>query len=181
MVSQLRLFLFAILTAACAPALWGEDSFDAEVRQAALVGKGQPAPDFACKVTDGSPFTLSASKGKVTVLFFFSDTGASASEMRYLESEIVQYLRHRDDFQLVGIGRGCSREKLVKMGGENKLTFPLVADEDAGIFGRYFTKFVPRTVVVGRDGIIAHMTSGHKYAGVIALRQVVESELKRGM
>lgn len=157
-----------------------KEDLAAQVAQATLVKAGQAAPDFTCQTTDGRDFTLSAQQGKVVVLYFFSTSvGASLTEMRYLEQEIFQKLRGREDFQLIAIGRGHTREELVTLGGENKLTFPLAADPQAAVFGRYFTKFVPRTVVVRRDGVIGHMTNGfYEFEGIVKLQQALAHHLQ---
>ncbi len=175
---------FAILTACGAAVAMAQqaDNVDAQVEQSTHVRRGDAAPEFACQATDGRQFDLSSSKGKVTVLYFFSTSvGASLTEMRHLENEVVRKVGSRDDFQIIGIGRGHTREELVKVGGENRLTFPLAADPQAEIYGRYFLKFVPRTVVVGRDGSIIHMASGYDEAlGLERLKHVLNGELKRG-
>jgi len=175
------LLLLLILTAwTYQPLLRAEDDVDKEVVAATLVAKHQKAPDFTCQTTDGRNLTLSALKGKVVVLYFFSAKSlpACVSELKYLETEVFQELRKREDFQLIAIGRDHTREELVKLGGENKLTFPLVPDPQQEIYARYFTKFTPRTVVVRKDGSVAHLTNGyHEYDGIIRLQAVLAQEL----
>ncbi|HEY1050959.1 MAG TPA: TlpA disulfide reductase family protein [Prosthecobacter sp.] len=175
----LRLFVLLNICAACSRA---DDSLDSQVAQATLVKAGAAAPDFACQSIDGRSFTLSAQKGKVVVLYFFSTSvKASIIEMKNLEKEVFQKLRARDDFQLIAIGRGHTHDDLVRIGGENQLSLPLVADPQAGIYGRYFTKFVPRMVVVGRDGTLASLTTGYlEFAGILRLQRTLEQEFGKG-
>ncbi len=175
----LRLFVLLNICAACSRA---DDSLDSQVAQATLVKAGAAAPDFACQSIDGRSFTLSAQKGKVVVLYFFSTSvKASIIEMNNLEKEVFQKLRARDDFQLIAIGRGHTHDDLVRIGGENQLSLPLVADPQAGIYGRYFTKFVPRMVVVGRDGTLASLTTGYlEFAGILRLQRTLEQEFGKG-
>lgn len=176
---RLLLPLLAAAITCSGPLSAAEKKLDAQVAQATLVKAGQGAPDFTGRATDGRSFTLSALRGKVVVLYFFSaSVGASLTEMRYLETEVFQKLAARDDFQLIAIGRGHTREELVRAGGENRLTFPLVADPQAEVFGLYFTKFVPRTVVVRRDGTIASLASGyHEFDGIVKLQETLAREL----
>jgi peroxiredoxin len=156
------LLLFAALTLTVCPIFAVED-VDQEVKKSTLVEVGQMAPDFTTTTTDGRTITLSALKGKAVVLYFFSTSvGASITELQYLEKEIFQKLLNRNDFQLIAIGRGHSREELVRIGGENKITFPLVPDPNQELYQRYFSKFVPRTVVVRKDGGIAYLASGSR-------------------
>ena len=173
------LLLFAALTLTVCPIFAVED-VDLELKKSTLVEVGQMAPDFTTTTTDGRTFTLSASKGKVVVLYFFSTSvGACITEMRYFEKEIFQKLLNRDDFQLIAIGRGHSREELVRIGGENKITFPLVPDPEQELYQRYFSKFVPRTVVVRKDGSIAYLASGYReFAGITDLQAALQIVLR---
>lgn len=178
-----RLFLLVLalsmsLTITFGPAAKAAD-LDEAMAKATLVKVKQAAPDFTCTTTDGRTITLSALKGKVVVLYFFSTSvGACIIEMKYLEKEVFQKLQNREDFQLIGIGRGHSREELVKTGGENKLTFSLVPDLKQELYQRYFSKYVPRTVVVSKDGSIASIASGHhEFSGILDLQGVLEGVL----
>jgi len=181
MKSQLPV-LFVLLLIFCQPtyglgATAGE--VDEEVKAATLVSTGQAAPDFTCKTTDGKSIPLSALKGKVVVVYFFSArVFPSLTQMKYLEEEVHQKLRSRGDFQLIGIGSGDTREEVVRVGGERKITFPLAADPAKEICGRYFSKYTPRTVVVGKNGRIAHLENGyHEYNSIPKLQAVLAREL----
>lgn len=173
------LLLFAALMLTVRPIFAVED-VDQEVKKSTLVEAGQMAPDFTTATTDGRTIRLSALKGKVVVLYFFSTSvGACITELQYLEKEIFQKLLNRNDFQLIAIGRGHSREELVRIGGENKLTFPLVPDPKQELYKRYFSKFVPRTVVMRKDGGIAYLASGSREsAGIEDLQAALQVVLR---
>ena len=114
----------------------------------------------------------------VLLYFFASSAPFSITEMKYLESEVFQKLRDRDDFVSLGVGRGHEREEVMKIGGKNGLTFSLASDAQSEVFGRYFSKYLPRTVVLRRDGTICHLAHGyHEYGGIVALQAVLEKEL----
>lgn len=175
--------LVILATFACLSPLLAQSDSAQEIKEIAastLVRKDETAPDFTCRTTDGKPFTLSAFKGKVVVLYFFDRLPmACMTEMKYIEKEIFQDLKKRDDFTILGIGRRLTREDVVKAGGDNKLTFPLAADPKQEIYARYFTKFVPRKIVVRKDGTIAHLSSGYQeYDGIVKLQAVLERELR---
>lgn len=156
------------------------DSVTKEMKESMLVTLEQPAPDFTCQTTDGISFTLSANKGKVVLLYFFADSAPfSLTAMSYMEKEIHQTLSKRSDFAILGLARGHTREEVVKMGGENRLTFPLGADPKQECYKRYFTKFVPRTVVVRKNGTIAYIESGYKeFTSIFQLMSVLQKELE---
>jgi peroxiredoxin len=153
-------------------------NLDKDVKSATLHSVGDAAPDFACRTTDGREFKLSAQTGRVVLLYFFSSSNpACFAQMKYLENEVFQKLRRRDDFQMIALGRGHAREELVQIGGEHRLTFPLAADPKQEIFTRYFSKYVPRIVVVRWDGSVAYQASGADYEGVLRLQEVLAREL----
>ena len=57
---------------------------------------------------------------------------------------------------------------------------PLAADPQAEVFRRYFLQYVPRVVVVRRDGSIAYQRSGYKeLEGILELQEVVGRELRQ--
>lgn len=173
--------LLALTFALCLSAfsIRGAEKLSDQVAAATLVKQGETAPDFTAQTTDGRELHLSNMQGKVVLLYFFSvqSVPSTAVEMRYLEKELYQHLKGRADFMLVAIGRGHTRDDLVKIGGENRLTFPLVADPDSAIYQRYFSKFVPRKVVVKKNGTIADLISGnHELDGVFKLQRILERE-----
>ncbi|WP_395732580.1 peroxiredoxin family protein [Prosthecobacter sp.] len=172
------LLIVALMLTVCP--IFAVEDVNQEVKKNTLVEVGQMAPDFTCKTTDSRTITLSALKGKAVVLYFFSTSvGACITEMQYLEKEIFQKLLNRHDFQLIAIGRGHSREELVRIGGENKITFSLVPDPKQEVYQRYFSKFVPQTVVVRKDGGIAYLASGSREsAGIADLQAALQVVLR---
>lgn len=170
-----------LLTLGLSAACHGEnadDNVDQKVKASTLIAVNQPAPDFTCQTTDGKNLRLSTLKGKVVLLYFFSATNLSSlTDLRNLENEIFQKLRDKDHFRIIAIGRDYQREELVKLGGELKLSFPLVADPQQEIYRRYFTGYVPRTVLIRSDGTIAHQMSGSSYGYILKLQSLLAHEL----
>jgi hypothetical protein len=65
-----------------------------------------------------------------------------------------------------------------KIGRDKGLTFLLTADPRLEIFQRYFTKYVPRKVLLRRDGTIGLLASGYnELDGASTLKAAVSSEL----
>jgi len=176
----LRLLLAIACLASAAIAADG-DALDGEIQASTLIRAGDTAPDFSCQTTDGRAFMLSEQRGKVVLLYFFaSSVPFCYPEMRYIEKEIVEKMEKREDFIVLCLGRGHNREELVKIGGENKLRLPMAADEEKKIYSKMFTKFVPRTVLIGKDGRVVHTVAGSKeFEGIVKLQELIARELKR--
>jgi peroxiredoxin len=178
MIRLIALFCFFQVAGASAQVA---GDLDRQIAEATLIHKGAAAPDFTCTTLDGRSFSLSGQKGKVVLLYFFaSSVPFSFTEMRYIQKEIMEKLEKREDFTVLCIGRGHSRDEMVKISGENNLRLPLAADADAAIYRRMFTKFVPRTVLIARDGSIAYLANGSKeFEGIVKLQQAIEIQLKK--
>lgn len=156
---------------------------DREVKAATLHSVGDAAPDFSCRLTDGREFKLSAHRGKVVLLYFFAKIpGACVTEMGYIEKAIVKKLGNRDDFAVLAVGHRLEREEVVNLAGQNKITLPLAADPQAEVFSRYFRQYVPRVVVVRKDGTIAYQRSGYQeLEGILELQEAVGRELRQAV
>lgn len=156
------------------------DALDREIKESALIQAGQAAPEFSCQTADGRAFRLSEQKGRVVLLYFFaSSVPFCYPEMRYIETEIVRKLEKRDDFTVLCIGRGHTREEVVRIGGENNLRLPMAGDETREIYSRMFTKFVPRTVLIGKNGHVVYTAAGSKeFEGILKLQEAIARELK---
>lgn len=158
-----------------------DSNIDREIASSTRISMGQEAPDFTCNTTDGAKFSLSAQRGKVVVLYFFAASVPSCfTELKYVEKGVQQKLRERKDFVMLALGRGHTREEVVRLGGQHGLTFPLAADEAQGVYSRYFSAFVPRLVVLDKKGRVCHLQSGSKdYEGVVELMLVLQRELQK--
>lgn len=158
------------------PARLGE-----QIAAATLVKTGQPAPSFECRTTDGRAFSLTQMRGKVVLLYFFSSTTPFAlTQMRYMEQMIQAKIGKREDFMILAVARGMDREQTVRAGGENGLSFALAADPLQEVSSLYFTKFVPRALVIDRGGAISWMTTGsHEFDGVLVMQEEVARALAR--
>lgn len=175
----MRTFLLILFTSVSLPTTWAADGMDQKIKEATLIQKDKPAPDFTCRTTDGRNVTLSELKGKVVVIYFFSMSNqTSLTEMKYLEKEVFQRLRERGDFQMIAVGRDHGREELVRLSGDMRYSFPMVPDAHREIFHRYFTSFVPRTVVVRKNGTVGYLATGyHEFDGIVKVQAILAKEL----
>jgi peroxiredoxin len=141
---------------------------------------GEKAPDFTCQALGGDEFALSKLKGKVVVVNFFATwCGPCMMEMPHLEKEVYSKYKDRKDFGLIAIGREHGTAELEKFKREKGYTLPMAPDPKREAYGKYAEKYIPRTFVVGKDGILKLATVGYTEAEFKDLLKTVEAELAR--
>lgn len=127
---------------------------------AASPGWAQQAPDFSLKdVVRGQGYSLSQFKGKVVLLNFFTFLcGPCREEMPHL-SQLDQELKSRG-FQTLGIGLASTPEQLRSLTEKLGLQYPVLAgtQQVSEEYGK--VEFVPTTVIIDRQGNIAHKILG---------------------
>jgi len=121
--------------------------------------KGQIAPDFQFKTTNGEQFKLSDNIGKkIIVLNFFATwCGPCREEM----PELNRYFNeHKTDFfLLVGIDAEEKQDRVEDFLKDLKLDFPAGIDE-GGIQKQYGVTVFPTTVLIGVDGKVQFYETG---------------------
>ncbi len=124
---------------------------------------GQSAPDFSATTLDGERITLSALRGKIVLLAFWSTTcGPCKPEIPHLQ----QLYQDLDPalFQLIGITDDKDLEQLKQFLDEQDMAWPQIRQEDTWVDGdlqldeiskKYNIYFIPRSFVIDPMGRIA--------------------------
>ena len=126
-----------------------------------VVKIGDMAPDFTVKTTDGKQVRLSDLRGKVVMLQFTASwCGVCRKEMPFIERDIWQKYKERDDFALLGIDRDEPLDKVVAFGKKVGVTYPLALDPGADVFALYAVRQagITRNVLIDGDGRIVKLT-----------------------
>jgi thiol-disulfide isomerase/thioredoxin len=121
--------------------------------------QGRLAPDFDLETTTGPRFRLSENIGKkVIVLNFFATwCGPCRDETPELNR---YYQKHRsEDFLLLGVDGGETRDLVDKFAGEFKLSYPLGIDHGS-VRKSYGVGAYPTTVLIGVDGKVQFYEGG---------------------
>lgn len=135
---------------------------------------GDPAPVLSLPKIDGQTLDL---KGSVVVLNFFATwCGPCMVEIPRLEKDIWEPLRNKG-VVLIGIGRGHSASELALFQKEKQFSFPMVADPDREIYNKFATDYIPRCVLIGKDGRIKHQTVGFVLEEYPRFLEAVHSEI----
>jgi peroxiredoxin len=165
---------------AFAPAWVQHSALADDEAKTTLVKVGQSAPEFTCKTITGEEFSLGQQNGKVVLVNLFATwCGPCQAELPHLEKEVFQKYADRKDFRLIVIGREHNAQELEKFAKEKKLSLPMAPDPKREIYGKYAEKYIPRNVVVGKDGKVKLASVGYTESGFQEIAQTIENELKQ--
>lgn len=126
------------------------------------VRPGDLAPDFTLPTPDGTPVSLASYRGKRVVLYFYpkDSTPGCTTEACDFQDHLARFKRR--GVVVLGVAPGTLRSK-TKFAATNRLTFPLLNDEDSAVCQAY--------------GVWQEkQLYGRKYMGVMRTTYVLDAE-----
>jgi peroxiredoxin len=152
------------------------------VNRGFTVNVGDMAPDFEFQYKDGTTGNLSDLRGKVVMLQFTASwCGICISEMPYIESDIWQKYKDRDDFALIGVAYRESYDKIQTLIVKTRVTYPIVPDKSGENFHKYAEKNagVTRNIIVDKTGKIIFRTRMFEKREFSLMKRIIDKELKK--
>lgn len=147
---------------------------------APLALAGDKATDFTLRSIEGESVSLTQYEGKVVVMSFWATwCGPCKEEMPHLQK--MYEAKKEEGLVVLSISTDDARSasKVKPFIKKNAYTFPVLLDKDSSVIGTYNpSKTLPYTVVVGRTGEVAKMTSGYNPGDEVVLEELVDSLLK---
>lgn len=138
----------------------GLDNFDSYMK----VTPGDPLPEFAAKLDDGSPFTPATLAGEVSLLTFWATwCHACGLEMPTVDA-IAQHYAASPDVKIYGINRDSGppaqrRKQVEAYLDARELALTQVYD-DGQLARAFAVEQIPYMVIVDRQGQIRHLHLG---------------------
>ncbi len=127
--------------------------------------EGDKAPAFTAKDQDGKKISLADYKGKMLVLYFYSEAGSPTCTIESCNLRDNYALLKKNGFEVVGVSPD-DETKQKKFEIKYKLPFPLIADPDnivtaaygvrdmKKLFGREYMGILRTTFIIDGKGII---------------------------
>ena len=98
--------------------------------------------------------------GKAVVIDLFATwCGPCKQEMPYVEKYLWQGFKDQG-LIVVAVGRGHTKEEVAAFQKQNGLTCYFAEDPKKEIFGKFATEYIPRCILIGKDGRIKCQTVG---------------------
>ncbi len=152
------------------------NGFGLEESKSTLTKIGDVSPVFSVQTIDGQNLDF---HGKVVVLNFFATwCGPCMDEMPFLEKNVWETFKDKG-LIFAAVGRKHSEEELKTFQKQKGYSFPLVADPSGEINGKFATKYIPRSVVIGKDGKIKFQSVGFSPEDFLVLVNSVKVEMAK--
>jgi len=145
--ATMRNFTRLIALPAASVAVLASVAVFAAVAVAGVLAVGDTVPDLALTMSDGKERKLSASDGRVVVLFFYGTWSKKAAA----DAATVAGLRRgreKQTLDLIGVARDAKPEDVKKFAEDQKLTFPQAADAKSELYQKFAEKGLPWVAVM---------------------------------
>ncbi len=163
--------LFACLTAVTIAA--------AQTDTTTLIRIGDKAPGFTCTTIDGKTIDISKLQGKIVMINFFATwCGPCNAELPVLQKNIWDKYKNNGNFQLIILGRQHNETEVSNFVKSKKFTMPFAPDPGRKIYGLYATQFIPRNVIIGKDGRIIFQSMGYTPEEFRKIEEMLAEKLK---
>lgn len=151
---------------------------EADIIKSTRTRVGQMVPDFQFTTDDSVTHLIRDFRGKVVVINFWANwCPPCRAEFPHLEKEIWQRFKDRD-FYVIAIGREHTMDVVRAFRDSMKVTFPMAPDPKREIYSLFAEKYIPRTILVDKDGRIVKQIVGFQEEEFKELIRKIEELLK---
>lgn len=184
----LLVMLAALIALVVAIILWPVDatasrveypSQQDDIESTTLVKAGEMAPDFIVEMLDGSKVTLVENRGKVVLVSFWATWCPPCRlELSHMQKDVIDRLAG-EDLVVLPISRGEERKTVESYISKMGYTFPVGLDTTQAIYSKYASNYVPRSVVIDREGMVVYVGVGYDEQIAKEIEQAIFEALQK--
>jgi peroxiredoxin len=153
---------------------------EADVIKSTLVKVGQQVPEFTYITLNNDSLNINELKGKVVFMNFFATScPICIKELPFVKSDIWDKYKDNKNFELIVFGREHVAEEMISFKEKTGYKFNIVPDPERKIYSLFAEKYIPRNVVLDRNGKIIYQATGFNDKEFAKLKQVIETELNK--
>ena len=152
---------------------------EADIKASTRISEGQKVPEFTFTTTRGKELSTESLRGKVVLYNFFATWCPSCmKEMPALQDQVWKKYGNNEDFFMVSIGREQNMKKMETFKKEKGYDFHFAPDTGRVIYGKFAEKYIPRNVVVNKEGTIVYQNTGYTEEEFQNMMAVIEEEME---
>ncbi|MFC2152511.1 TlpA family protein disulfide reductase [Bacteroidota bacterium] len=154
--------------------------YEADVINSTLIKVGQQVPEFNYISINSDTLNIKDLEGKVVFMNFFAITcPICIKELPYVENEIWSKYKNNENFELIVFGREHIADEMITFKEKNEYTFNIVPDPERKIYSLFAERYIPRNIVLDRDGKIVYQATGFNEEEFALLKETIEKELNK--
>ncbi len=157
-----------------------EEEAKLDIVKSTLIKVGQVVPEFSYINMDNDTIHISDLKGKVVFMNFFATScPICIKELPFIESDIWAKYKGNENFELIVFGREHNVEEMIAFKEKAGYTFNIVPDPGRKIYSLFAEKYIPRNIVLDREGNIIFEATGFDDNEFDKLKKLIETELNK--
>lgn len=151
-----------------------------DIKKSTLIVIGQQVPDFNYVTFENDTLNINDLKGKVVFMNFFATScPICIKELPSIEKDIWATHKNKEDFELIVFGREHVAEEMIAFKEKTGYTFNIVPDPGRKIYSLFAERYIPRNIVLNREGKIIYQATGFEEEEFAKLKQVIQTELSK--
>ena len=151
-----------------------------DVLKSTIIEVGQAVPELNYITLNNDTVSINDLKGKVVFMNFFATScPICIKELPFIESDVWAKHKDNENFELIVFGREHVAEEMIVFKEKTGYTFNIVPDPGRKIYSLFAEKYIPRNIILDRDGKIIYQATGFDDEEFAKLKETIETELNK--